>query len=517
MEDISCFSDLSASEIGITKAYRLCRLWPTKMGDTERDISRSRNRRGYRKTCSGREQERGRRRENKSKTRQEGAYDRESDRVRTKTPRHRDNSYQSPAVRNQSPQTPLLQREGQRRTWGCETRNTSQDQSPAIRRSNNRTRGIDNETTTNEKSNRRRRRRRHRQQARRQQETSESEVSHQARRRQETSEDEASYHQARRQQDTSESESSEGQGRCKRRRRVGRKVSMPKQGEVNNNAELLLTELIKSLNHRPEGNKFPILGNVIPEFDPMVKGQTVAAWLNKVDECARLYNWGEDQIIHYALPKLCGVAKTWYQALPSMSFSWPEWKVKLTDSFPASDDFAELLNEMLSKKLKYNDSGELYYYEKINLLTRCEIYGKRAVDCLLFGIEDRSLRLGAKAAKCTEPEQVLQYFQSIKQARDFDSKAKVFQEKKLGMNMNNASTNVQAHNNKPFHARDTSKAKTVCFNCNETGHFSFRCTKKILKCNVCSRMGHVSTDCPRLPSNSNNKFDSSKEKTVMKL
>lgn len=76
-----------------------------------------------------------------------------------------------------------------------------------------------------------------------------------------------------------------------------------------------------------------------------------------------------------------------------MSFSWPEWKNKLLESFPSSDDYAELLTEMLTKRVTYNESLELYYYEKINLLNRCEIYGKRAVDCLLYGIEDRSLRL----------------------------------------------------------------------------------------------------------------------------
>ncbi|KAF9804571.1 hypothetical protein SFRURICE_014479, partial [Spodoptera frugiperda] len=79
---------------------------------------------------------------------------------------------------------------------------------------------------------------------------------------------------------------------------------------------------------------------------------------------------------------------------------------------------------MLSKRAKFNDSLEHYYYEKINLLNRCEIYGRRAVDCLLYGIEDRSLRLGAKAAKCQEPEQVLTYFQSIKQnLREPDNEA----------------------------------------------------------------------------------------------
>lgn len=75
-----------------------------------------------------------------------------------------------------------------------------------------------------------------------------------------------------------------------------------------------------------------MLGNVLTEFNPMVKGETIHMWLGKVEECAKLYKSGNDQIIHYALPKLSGVAKSWYQALPSMSFSWQEWEIKLYSS-----------------------------------------------------------------------------------------------------------------------------------------------------------------------------------------
>jgi len=63
-----------------------------------------------------------------------------------------------------------------------------------------------------------------------------------------------------------------------------------------------------------------------------------------------MYKWGDDQIIHYAMPKLTGVAKSWYQALPTMSYSWKEWKIKLTESFPNKDDYAELLTEMLARR-----------------------------------------------------------------------------------------------------------------------------------------------------------------------
>lgn len=72
-----------------------------------------------------------------------------------------------------------------------------------------------------------------------------------------------------------------------------------------------LTELVKTMaNNRVEENKFLVLGNMIPEFDPMNKGQTICHWLNKVEECAKMYKWDSNQTVHYAMPKLVGVAKT---------------------------------------------------------------------------------------------------------------------------------------------------------------------------------------------------------------
>lgn len=289
---------------------------------------------------------------------------------------------------------------------------------------------------------------------------------------------------------------------------------------LNNDTQAFLATLVEALTrNRSQSNKFPMLGNVIPDFDPMVKNQTIVMWINKVEECARLYGWGDDQIIHYALPKLSGIAKTWYQALPSMSYSWSEWKDKLEQSFPSSEDYAELLTEMLSKRAKFNDSLEHYYYEKINLLNRCEIYGKRAVDCLLYGIEDRSLRLGAKAAKCQEPEQVLTYFQSIKQNLREPDKSRVNFDKRSNTNpsLSSYSSKPMGTNSETKTSKSNNIASVVCFNCNEPGHFSSRCTKKILKCNVCSKLGHLSINCPRLPSDSVNKIDKPKEKDVMRI
>lgn len=235
--------------------------------------------------------------------------------------------------------------------------------------------------------------------------------------------------------------------------------------------------------------------NVIPEFDPLSKEQTILTWITKVEECAEIYGWEEREIIHYSLPKLTGIAKTWYQGLTSILHTWTEWKRKLIESFPCREDYAELLTEMLAKKVKYGESLEHYYYAKVNLLNRCKIYGKQAVDCLLYGIEDRAVKIGAQAAQFKEPEQVLSYFRTVKVGQSRDTQEATRRYGRFGNTSNRPSTSKSGNN--------TIHSNIICFNCSQVGHPSFRCDKPLNKCTICNRMGHSSTNCFRNPMNKN--------------
>jgi hypothetical protein len=234
------------------------------------------------------------------------------------------------------------------------------------------------------------------------------------------------------------------------------------------------------------------LNNVLPEFDPMSKEQTILTWLTKVEECAEIYGWNERETIHFALPKLIGVAKTWYQGLSTVLYSWTEWKKKLVESFPCRDDYAELLIAMLTKKARYGDSLEHYYYAKTNLLNRCGIKGRKAVDCLLNGIEDRAVRVGAQAANFREPEEVLKYLKTVKvviSKEIADKPEKQRQDKRLLGN---------------FLGRRTEPPRKIsCYNCNEDGHKSFNCKKTLVNCSTCGKSGHLPSFCRFSRDNSN--------------
>ncbi|XP_048487882.1 uncharacterized protein LOC119694739 [Plutella xylostella] len=152
--------------------------------------------------------------------------------------------------------------------------------------------------------------------------------------------------------------------------------------------------------------------NVVPEFDPDNKSQDVQRWLKKVNECSVIYGWDEKQTIHYALQKLCGLAKRWYEALPSLDFSWEEWQAKLTKAFPNDVNYGKILEEMLNRKSRTDETLRDYFYDKLTLLSRCEIVGRKAVDCIIYGLADSAIRNGAQALKCEEPEDLLNYLAS---------------------------------------------------------------------------------------------------------
>lgn len=137
---------------------------------------------------------------------------------------------------------------------------------------------------------------------------------------------------------------------------------------------------------------------------------------------------------------------------------------------------------MLARRARFGESLELYFYEKINLLNRLEIEGKRAVDCLLHGIDDRSVRLGAKATNCKEPEQVLKYFQSIKQRSRVSGKIRNIHNKRSDSVIESSGTNTAG--NGPKSAKPAPSTTITCYNCNEQRYYSFKCNKKIMKCTV---------------------------------
>ncbi|KAL0841061.1 hypothetical protein ABMA28_014826 [Loxostege sticticalis] len=233
--------------------------------------------------------------------------------------------------------------------------------------------------------------------------------------------------------------------------------------------------------------------NMIPEFDPSIKNHRIDLWIAKVNECAKIYRWDKSQIMHYALPKLVGNAKKWYHSQTSILHTWDEWKILLCKAFPTETNYGVLLSEMLDKRLKFGENLDEYYYDKVMLLGACGVSGKRAVDCIIHGIDDRMTRSGASSARFTEPEDLYKFLKDTHLSKTY--------------------TNLQARNKKTFlelliridrpillfaivnPQGNQNSSSLVCFNCKEKGHKLQQCPKAIIKCEECKRFRHNSSNC----------------------
>lgn len=247
--------------------------------------------------------------------------------------------------------------------------------------------------------------------------------------------------------------------------------------------------------------------NMIPEFDPQAKNQSMKDWLQKIDESASVYGWTERQTIFFALPRLTGLAKRWYDGLTSVKYSWLQWQEKLLKAFPCEDNYEELLTEMLARRTRRNESLEEYYYDKMRLINRCQISKEKAVDCLTHGIFDNNTRMSAQGMNFSEPEEVLTYFRKIFTKRDDQSKKPGnFKESIIP---NKDPQRAQASDNKKSES-------TQCYNCGETGHRWTACHKDLIRCGKCRRVGHTSQKCDN-PGSSKATSDSTTTKKVLKL
>lgn len=252
---------------------------------------------------------------------------------------------------------------------------------------------------------------------------------------------------------------------------------------VNNELLKTIKESLQSISAvNSKSNERFNNNNVVPEFDPKLKNQTIVTWLNKVKECSDIYGWDTKQTAHYALPKLVGTAKKWYEGQPSVLLTWDEWAEKLKSAFPSYENYGHVLTEMLAKRAKFGDDLEEYYYDKLIALNRCGIVGRNAIDCIVYGIDDRSVRYGAEAVGFEDVDKLLGYLRGVKHER-----VDKFNKKPV--------RSVTETMRKPIKSEFSRIAK--CFNCHETGHVVSGCKKPIVTCHKCKRIGHDDPVCNR--------------------
>ncbi|KAH9642044.1 hypothetical protein HF086_008731 [Spodoptera exigua] len=153
---------------------------------------------------------------------------------------------------------------------------------------------------------------------------------------------------------------------------------------------------------------------------------------------------------------------------------------------------------MLRRKSRPNEPIEVYFYEKIALLNQCDIDGKRAVDCVIHGLSDKTLKTSALALRCLHTDQLLQFLMSNKDSGHSqvlygrgDLKNRFGQDSRApgsGTSYDRTNTDIKKPNL-------VVNPGLFCYNCKERGHPFMKCPKPLLKCLNCQRFGHKTENC----------------------
>lgn len=269
------------------------------------------------------------------------------------------------------------------------------------------------------------------------------------------------------------------------RRRRSRRSSSRVDGPIERLADML-SVLAKTASGEPSRTA---RGEMIPLFNPEDRGQSAEMWCSKVDEVKEIFRWSEATTIYYALSRLRGLAEVWYKGLPTLKFSWSEWKIKIQAAFPSQRDFYEVLSDMMRRRKQPEESYAKYFYEKQALLNSCKIFGGDAVSCILGGITDPIVKTGAKAGNHQTPESLLNYLSLLN-----DTAASVSDRSERVMQK---ALKRRQHELELPQKRSRRAEQVTCFSCGKPGHKAKECRKSTsaVRCSYCRRNNHTEDNC----------------------
>ncbi|KAJ8909804.1 hypothetical protein NQ315_008933 [Exocentrus adspersus] len=155
------------------------------------------------------------------------------------------------------------------------------------------------------------------------------------------------------------------------------------------------------------GTSRPVVlkGSILPRFDPDQKMLTVTSWLQKIDQLGRLHSCTDYEKSCYMQNKLAGTARDWYNRQDDYDKTWTEWKTALTQAFPRHTDFATLLEELVDRRKRQDETMTHYYHGKLALAQQCRLDSEATISCIIRGLPSE-LQANAHTYQCTTPDEL---------------------------------------------------------------------------------------------------------------
>ena len=224
--------------------------------------------------------------------------------------------------------------------------------------------------------------------------------------------------------------------------------------------------------------------NAIPNFDPSDSHQSVEIWLQKIEDLKSLYGWNDVTVSTFMTARLQGLARKWYDGLPSVALKWHEWKEKLTLAFADRIELPDRLTKMLARTKSYDEDMAQYYFDKLALVSACGLKGKEAVQCIIHGIKDYSIQAAVRVTNLQSAEELRAFL------------AKYDSGPKEGFN-HRRNNNFRHHRQKPYDRRNQAKGNdkaSESSTSNRDGNDKQR-LKREERCYKCKEKGHFARDC----------------------
>lgn len=159
---------------------------------------------------------------------------------------------------------------------------------------------------------------------------------------------------------------------------------------------------------RNETNESPI----IPEFNPETSKLTSEEWMDLIEDVAVKQNWTRDEKQYMMTSRLTGLASKWYLTSGVGTKTWDSLKSTFLGAFPTELEYFELLKRMMARVKTKDESISNYFHHKMALLNACEIFGRKAVSCLIYGIPTARIKREAKRLNFNDPDSLYTYLRT---------------------------------------------------------------------------------------------------------
>ena len=219
------------------------------------------------------------------------------------------------------------------------------------------------------------------------------------------------------------------------------------------------------------GQAVKLLSTQIPEFDGSEESD-VELWIQKVEHIATIHRVSQDTVLLAASSKLIKNARKWYDlASCSVYESWDNFKNALTRRFKRRVLFQVIMRKAEARHwIQHKESFEDYAMDKLHIMQRLGLQERDAIQYLISGISNPSLRGIAASLQSSSIDLFLEEMHSISLAYG-DSNKKSW-------------TNPTKEDK--FKLKDHQKKSTSPQR------------NKDLICNYCKAKGHIKSDCYKL-------------------